>query len=299
MSYKIAIASGKGGTGKTTVAINLFHFFRKHAYKNICLVDCDIEEPNDVIFFPDAVKRKEVEIFQLVPEINKSKCSFCRECVSYCEFNALVIIPPVQFAEVNKSLCHSCGACKYLCPEDAIVERPYSIGAITFYEVQEGRTLIEGMLKIGSVRQTMLIRELKKYVPDDNDIIIYDAPPGTGCPVVETIGNADYVLLVTEPTLFGFYDLKIMVKLLTDLKIPYGAVINKAGLGNNLVHEYLDKQRIEILGEIPFDQHYAVSYAKGQLFNEILQGISDAYLRIIEKLEERILVHERDNCIKW
>ena len=297
MTYKIAIASGKGGTGKTTVSVNLFHHFKNVKGEKVQLVDCDVEEPNDIIFFPNAILKKELEVFQLIPEIDKEKCTFCRKCVSYCEFNAIVVIPPVQFAEVSSSLCHSCGACSVACDENAITEKPAPIGKVSFYR-QDEFNITEGKLKIGSAMQTMLIKELKRLVPNGQDIVIYDAPPGTSCPVVESVSNADYVVLVTEPTPFGLHDLKLMVELLSDIRKPFGVIVNKSGLGSNTIYEYLEENDIELLGEIPFNEKYAASYAAGDLLNDISPDISGIYERIIEKLEQKILVYEGDNGYK-
>ncbi|MBN2521762.1 MAG: ATP-binding protein [Bacteroidales bacterium] len=298
MSYKIAIASGKGGTGKTTVSVNLFHILSTEEKKTVHLVDCDVEEPNDLIFFTNAGKVKVNEIFQMIPEIHKGKCTFCRKCVEYCEFNAIVVIPAAKFAEVNASLCHSCGACLIACQENAIREIPKPIGKVSVYDVKAGNKLIEGKLKIGSAMQTMLIRELKKRVPGEQDIILYDAPPGTSCPVVETVCDADYVILVSEPTPFGLHDLKIMTELLKEMHKPYGLIINKAGLGNEEIYRFIELENIELLGEIPFKRDYAACYARGNLFNNIPKEIRNSYIQIIEKLGRRVSVYERNNCIK-
>lgn len=288
-SYKIAIASGKGGTGKTTVSVNLYHSMCNNGYTNIQLVDCDVEEPNDAIFFPDKVTAaEEKEISQLIPEIDTDKCSFCRKCVEYCEFNAIVVLPPVQFAEVNPSLCHSCGACSYACQFDAITEQPVPIGQVAFYDTGYGKGLVEGKLKIGSAMQTMMIKETKKLVSSDNQVTLYDAPPGTSCPLVETVADVDYVILVTEPTPFGLHDLKLTVDLLKEIEIPFGVIINKAGLGDQAVYTYLQDENIELLGEIPFSQEFAARYANGLLLNGIDPEMADYYMVIIQKLERRM-----------
>ena len=299
MAYKIAIASGKGGTGKTTVSLNLFHFIQHNVCENVQLIDCDVEEPNDAIFFPDAQVTRDEEIYQLIPKIDNEKCTYCRKCVEYCEYNAIVVIPPVQFAEVNASLCHSCGACSIACEFDAISEYPESIGKVSFYNTGTGIGLAEGKLKIGSAMQTLLIKELKKRVSKEADFIIFDAPPGTSCPVVETVADVDYVVLVTEPTPVGVHDLKLMVALLRDIKKPFGVVVNKAGLGNNEVYEFLNQEDIELLGEIPFSQDYASHYAKGELLNEVPYEMSEQYEQISRKLERRAEIYEGNNYFKW
>lgn len=299
MSYKITIASGKGGTGKTTVAVNLFHKLNYIFRNKVQLVDCDVEEPNDIIFFPDAIKIKETNAFQFIPEIDKDKCIYCNKCSEYCEFNAIVIIPHIKYAEVNTNLCHSCGACSLACKDDAIKEKKEMMGSITTFITPGGNSLLEGRLKIGSSMQTMLIGELKKYISNEEEIILYDAPPGTSCPVVETIHDADYVILVTEPTPFGLYDLQLMVELLEEINKPFGVIVNKSGLGNDNIYSFLEDKRVELLGEIPFMKKYAECYANGDLTRAIPKEISNAYTEIVDKLEEKLLVHEGNNYFKW
>lgn len=299
MPFKIAIASGKGGTGKTTVAVNLFHTIYQSVCKNIQLVDCDVEEPNDHIFFPNAIKQSEKKITQLIPEINKAQCNYCRKCAEYCEFNAIVVIPQAEFAEVNTSLCHSCGACFVACNTNAITETIHTIGEVGLYDLKRGQGLLEGKLKIGSAMQTALIRGLKKQVFPDSEIILYDAPPGTSCPVVETIIDADYVILVTEPTPFGLHDLKLMLEILDEIEKPFGIVINKAGLGNNDIYELIKTQNLELLGEIPFIQEYASNYANGELLKNIPDAISESMQHIVHRLENRMIVYEGNNYFEW
>jgi len=295
MSFKIAIASGKGGTGKTTVAINLFHFLGKNGISRISLLDCDVEEPNDVIFLPDATQVKQEEVCQHIPMIDIEKCTFCRKCVEYCEFNAIVVIPPVEYAEINPSLCHSCGACLVACQDNAIKEKKEPIGTITTFRVEKDMKLFEGRLKIGSAMQTMLIKELKKYTSEDDDITLFDAPPGTSCPVVETIYDADYVILVSEPTLFGLHDLKLMVELMKETNKEFGVIINKTGLGDHSLYDYLETNNIEIMGQIPFSREYAGRYANGNLMENIPRDIVYSYRTIAESLEQKRTRNERDH----
>ena len=296
---KLAIASGKGGTGKTTVAVNLFHFFSETLALKTQLIDCDVEEPNDLLFFPNAPLDSEETANQLIPIIDNDKCTYCRKCVDYCEFNAIVVIPPVNFAEVNSSLCHSCGACIVACDHAAITERPEKIGIISNYRIGPDKILTEGRLKIGSAMQTMLIKQVKQHAREDMDVIILDAPPGTSCPVVETVLEADYVILVTEPTPFGLYDLKLTVDLLRDIHKPFGVVINKSGTGDQKVYDYLSAQKIELLGEIPFSRAYASKYASGNLLNNVSIEIEILYKTLGRKLMERSKQDERDYNFKW
>ena len=281
---KIAVASGKGGTGKTTVSVNLYRTIGKYFDENVRLVDCDVEEPNDAIFFnnPKLIEKKDVH--QLIPKIDVEACTFCRKCVEWCEFNAITIVKNLKFAEINNDLCHSCGACSVACEFGAITEYPQPLGVISNFKTEYGKGLIEGRLEIGSPMQTMLIKEVKKEVTENNSIVIFDAPPGTSCPVVETVSDADYIILVTEPTPFGLYDMKIMVDLLEDLSKPFGVVVNKAGLGNNDVYTFLKQNNIELLGKIPFTKEYAANYASGEILQNIPLEIESTYREIVERL---------------
>jgi len=288
---KIAVASGKGGTGKTTVSVNLYRTIGKYFDKNIRLVDCDVEEPNDAIFFHDLKLVEKKEVHQLIPKIDVEACTFCRKCVEWCEFNAITIVKSLGFAEVNNDLCHSCGACSVACEFGAITEYPQPLGIISHFDTGIGNGFTEGRLEIGSAMQTMLIKEVKKEVSQNSSVIIYDAPPGTSCPVVETVSDADYIVLVTEPTPFGLHDLKITVDLLTDLAKPFGVIVNKAGLGSDEVYSYLDKKNIEFLGDIPFTKEYAANYASGNIFENIPTEIEGTYMDIAEELmSKRVLL---------
>lgn len=287
---KIAIASGKGGTGKTTLAITLFRSLVSLGQEKVLLVDCDVEEPNDVLFFKESRLQREESIYQEIPSIDTSICSFCRLCTEYCEFNAVTVIPPANFAEINPSLCHSCGACLVACEPEAIWVRREPIGSRKYYTLEAGNGILEGRLHIGSAMQTMVIRDLKASIPEHVPWIILDAPPGTSCPVVETLSGADYVILVTEPTPFGLHDLKLMVELARSLGIPFGIVINKAQMGDLEIYSYLEEEELEIIGEIPFSRAYASKYASGNLFHDTPAEVREAHELILGRLtEKRIL----------
>jgi MinD superfamily P-loop ATPase len=290
---KIAVASGKGGTGKTTVSINLYYFIARFFNKAVQLVDCDVEEPNDALFFADKTLLEEKEVFQLIPEINTESCTFCKKCSDWCEFNAISIVKLLKFAEINADLCHSCGACLEACNFGAITEHNRPLGKINHFETGIGLGLVEGRLKIGSAMQTSLIKKVKKETAARARIVIFDAPPGTSCPVVETVADADYVILVTEPTPFGLHDLKITVELLQELQKPFGVIVNKAGLGNHDVYHFLKQNDIEMLGKIPFDKKYAVKYASGSILDNISPEMEMIYKELIQKLEKNWRCYER------
>jgi MinD superfamily P-loop ATPase len=281
---KIAVASGKGGTGKTTVSINLYHYIQKYINSNVMLVDCDVEEPNDALFFPHTEKVKVEQIDQQIPEINTDKCNFCRKCADWCEFKAITIVAKLGFAEINPDLCHSCGACIIACNTGAITEKTKPLGLLSHFVYNNGEKLTEGRLKVGSSMQTLMIKETKKKSLNIHDIIIFDAPPGTSCPVVETVSDADYVILVTEPTPFGLHDLKITTELLHEMKKNFGVIINKAGLGNNDVYNYLNSRNIKILGEIQFSAAYAKAYASGNLLKNVPENMQKTLNKIVEQI---------------
>lgn len=297
MAVKVAVASGKGGTGKTTVAINLFRYLNKENFE-VHLVDCDVEEPNDLIFFPNAALQSEETIRQMIPEINTDKCTFCGKCVEYCEFSAISLLPKVKYAAIDKGLCHSCGACLLACMNNALTEKPHGIGAVSSYKVNQNK-LTEGRLNVGSSMQTMLIKELKKRIDQGVEIVIYDAPPGTSCQVVETLSDADYVIVVTEPTPFGLNDMKLVLELIGELNKPFGVIINKAGMGNNDVKAYLQKHKIALMGEVPFNLDYATQYADGNLCDGVPENINRSYKNIGNAMVQNLLIHEGNNYFKW
>ncbi|WP_075590646.1 nucleotide-binding protein [Labilibacter marinus] len=294
MAYNIAIASGKGGTGKTTVAVGIYQLLLNKYNYTVQLVDCDVEEPNDVIFFEGIDKVWQEDAVQMIPTINTDNCDFCRKCADYCEYNAITLIPSTQFAEINTSLCHSCGACLVACSNNAIGEAPHKIGEIAQFKGHNGELVQEGKLKVGSPMQTLLIKQLKKSVLLNSEINIYDAPPGTSCSVVESTIDADYVLLVTEPTPFGLHDLKLAVNLMDDLKKDFGVIINKAGLGSDNIYQFIRDNNVDLVGEIPFSKSMASYYAVGDLSNKWPIHVEQSINNIAEKLHSKVTLHERN-----
>ena len=253
----ITVASGKGGTGKTTVSVSL-----ALALENGVYVDADVEEPNGALFLKPEIE-KVVPYTEPIPQINTDVCTFCGKCADACVYKAIVILKPLKKAMFFPELCHSCGLCAYVCPvEGALTEIPKKKGEIKFGN-SNGIQFIEGTLELGESSATPLIRGMKKFIPRGDKNVVIDAPPGTSCPVVEAMEDSDFVLLVTEPTLFGLNDLKLTVSLVRELKLPFGIVINKAEEDNDLIDRYAEEEKIPILGRIPFERSIAEDYSKG------------------------------------
>ena len=249
----ISVASGKGGTGKTTVATSLARSLEK-----VQFLDCDVEEPNAHIFLkPDIDQKKPVGI--PVPEVDKDRCTYCGKCAEVCEFNAIVVIK--EKVLIFPEMCHGCGGCTYICPEKAIKEIDRTIGVI---ERGTSGTIdfAHGILNVGEPMAPPLIREVKQLINHPGNTII-DASPGTSCPVVGAVQGSDFCLLVTEPTPFGLNDLKLAVGMLKKLSIPYGVIINSADLGDAEVENYCRAENIPILMTIPWDRRIAEAYSRG------------------------------------
>jgi len=253
----ISIASGKGGTGKTTVAVNL-----ALSLSNVQLLDCDVEEPNSHIFLkPEITDVKSA--CTLMPKIDNDLCDYCGKCASACEYNAIVVLPTQVM--VFPELCHGCGLCSMVCPRDAISEETREIGVVKKGRSGDNIELVYGLLHIGEIMAAPLIDHVKEEIDPEKTVIV-DAPPGTACPVIAAISGSDYCILVTEPTPFGLYDLKLIVEVLKVLKIPSGVVINKAGIGDREVYDYCKEEAIPILLEIPYDKKIAEYYSEGMPF---------------------------------
>ncbi|MDP8257849.1 MAG: ATP-binding protein [Candidatus Aadella gelida] len=277
----ISVASGKGGTGKTTVSTSLALSIGKDAQ----ILDCDVEEPNAHIFIKPKIEKKE-SVSIPVPKIDESKCVFCGKCQEACVYNVIAVIPATSERSGKtltfQELCHGCGACSYLCPVGAIKEVPRETGIIEMGYAGD-LEFIHGRLNIGEAMAPPLIREVKKKI-DKNKTVIIDAPPGTSCPVITSIQGSDYCLLVTEPTPFGLNDLVLAVEVLKEMNVPFGVVINRADLGDSKTEEYCEKENIPILMRVPFNKEIAQSYSKGI---PIIEGMPE-YKRSFEELLKKI-----------
>ncbi|QZE15697.1 ATP-binding protein [Halosquirtibacter laminarini] len=282
-SYKIAVASGKGGVGKTALSLLLFKYLQEVVPEPVSLVDCDVEEPNVSLFLDDSNLVEQIDACQDIPQIDLNKCNFCKKCTEYCEFNAITMVAASKFVEVNKNLCHSCGACEYACSNHAIQFSPEPIGKLSYNRSAIGN-FYEGRLKIGSVMQTRLIKLLKEWGPHEG-VVVYDAPPGTSCPVVETLDESDFVILVGEPTPFGLHDMKLVIKVLELMNVPFGVVINKCDFGDEIMCNYLHDNSIEILGKIPYDQEFAKSYSEGRILESVPKYIENEVQKIAASIK--------------
>lgn len=274
----ISVASGKGGTGKTTVAVNL-----ALALGNAQVLDCDVEEPNAHLFLrPQIRERKSAAV--LIPEVNKEKCNFCGHCQTVCAYHAIAVIPPQKPGKGNvlifPHLCHSCGACAILCPRKAIREIPKEIGTIEIGEA-DSLQFVHGRLTVGEAISPPLIRQVKEYINPTRTVII-DCPPGTSCPVIVAVRNSDFCVLVTEPTPFGLNDLVLAVEAVKTLGIPCGVVINRDNIGDDAVEKYCRDQRIPILMRIPFDREIAVLCSKGIPFVRERKEYISEFKRLFE-----------------
>ena len=280
-SMILSIASGKGGTGKTTVAVNLALSLLN---KEVQYMDCDVEEPNAHLFLKPSIQRV-TSVGIPVPRIDETKCTSCGKCAKVCEYHAIALI--VKTVLVFDEMCHGCGACSYLCPERAILEVEREIGILQ-EGYANGISFIDGILNIGEPMASPLIRKVKLGIQRDK-IVILDAPPGTSCPVIETVKGSDFCLLVTEPTPFGLNDLELAVGMLEKLGIAKGVVINKADIGDRGVWDYCKSKEIPVLMEIPMDRRIAESYSKGIPIvadhPSYIQKFHDLFIKV-EKLHE-------------
>ena len=262
---RIVVASGKGGTGKTTIATSLALVAAEQ--EAVRFLDCDVEAPNAGLFLhPVLETRKEVGL--LIPEVDEAACTFCGKCADVCQFHAIAVIGKKTL--VFPELCHGCGSCTLVCPEHAISEKLDVMGVLEGGPAAHGIDFAQGVMNIGEPMAVPIIRELKKWGTTSTPVIeIRDAPPGASCPVVESIRGADFVLFVTEPTPFGLHDLKQVAGVVKELGIPAGVIVNRDGIGDNAVEAYCAESELPILVRIPMDRQVAEGIAQGHTLVEI------------------------------
>ena len=295
MNATLAIASGKGGTGKTTVALNLAAV----ADQPVRLLDCDVEAPNDHLFIrPEQIEEHTSSV--MIPAFDQELCDGCGRCKQHCRFNAIAVLggKPMLFPE----LCHSCGACIPVCPHGAISEVQRPIGVVR-RGTKDHISLVYGVLGIGEAKSPPLIGDVKNELRDGagdgagdwtgdearGGLTIIDAPPGTSCPVVAAVKHCDYLLLVTEPTPFGLHDLKLAVGMAQALGLRHGVVINRCDLGDAQVRSFCIENHIPLLAELPFDRRVAEAYAAGKIPAMAVPDIAREYRRLYQRVGEVIV----------
>jgi MinD superfamily P-loop ATPase len=257
----ISVASGKGGTGKTTIAVNLAMALGEP----VTLLDCDVEEPNAHLFLKPTIDQR-LDFGVEVPEIDPSRCTLCGKCQEICQFNAIAVLPDLVLT--FPELCHSCGGCALICPEKAVLPGQRLVGTVEM-GTRGPVHFVHGRLRVGEAMAPPLIRRVRQESPD-GALTIIDAPPGTSCPVMAAIWGSQLVILVTEPTPFGLNDLELAVGAGRQMRLPMGLVINRADMGDRRVHDFAARENLPILLEIPFDRRVAESYARGELLVESL-----------------------------
>jgi MinD superfamily P-loop ATPase len=281
---KIAIASGKGGTGKTTIATNLACSIARLG-QTVQYLDCDVEEPNGHIFLkPDLKETQNVTI--AVPEVDTELCDGCGKCGELCQYSAIICLKGIVMT--FEQLCHSCGGCMAVCPQSAIKEKQRKIGIAEFGRANEV-LYGAGKLDIGAIQSPTLIKHVKERA-SNSDAVIIDAPPGTSCPVIEAVKGADFVLLVTEPTPFGLNDLQLAVEMVRELKLPFAVAINRCDIGDDRVVRYCQQEDIEILLEIPNDRLIAEAYSQGIKIIDALSGYEEKFAQLYQKINESVAV---------
>ncbi|MBC8209225.1 MAG: ATP-binding protein [Desulfobulbaceae bacterium] len=274
---KIAIASGKGGTGKTTLATAL----ALAATGPVQYLDCDVEEPNGHLFLRPQLDNSE-QCAVIVPQINEELCTYCGQCRDICRFSAIT-----QFGQTVMTfpeMCHSCLGCFRVCEEKAISEQKREIGIL-----ESGRAgdilFTHGRMRVGEAMAVPLLNAVKNQAQDDH-LVILDAPPGTSCPFVETVLNCDHVLLITEPTPFGLHDMALAATALNNFNIPYGVILNRAGLGDDRVQRWCEEHDVPLLLEIPFDRRIAECYARGGSLLESIPELTHQLRELLDTLQE-------------
>ncbi len=270
----IAVASGKGGTGKTTVAVSL-----ALSLDGVQFVDCDVEEPNAAIFLRPVIAEK-IPVTMPVPEVDETRCSGCRTCAELCAYNALVVIG--KHVLVFPHMCHGCGGCTLICPEKAITEKPREIGVIEAGHAHS-MDFMQGLLNVGDPMATPIIKKLRTRLNTSKTVIL-DSPPGTSCPVIETVRGSDFCILVTEPTPFGLHDLRLAVETVRQLKVPFGVIINCADIGDDAVEDYCREEGIRLVMKIPWNRRIAEGYSRGEPVVQVMPELKEQFMKLYAEI---------------
>lgn len=279
---KIAIASGKGGTGKTSFSINFAQSLSKKM--SVTLLDCDVEEPNCSLFFREKESIQYDPVLFTMPVIDNDKCTLCGKCKDACMNNAIFLTK--KFKTVLPEMCKGCLRCTNHCDFEAMTTKKVSIGSVEQWKINDNFTIYEGLLKNGDIHTTAVIKALKETKTQSN-IVLLDSPPGTTCPMVDAVSDVDYVILVTEPTPYGLHDLRLAVDVIKQLKLNLSIIINKSGSNDSIIEDFCKDKSLDILGKIPFNQNIAKHGADGKLIYE-LKECKEAFIQIIDRLQERI-----------
>jgi len=274
----VSIASGKGGTGKTSVAVNMALSIGK-----VQLLDCDVEEPNAHLLLQPEISQTE-PVYVRVPVVNEELCDHCGKCADFCQYNALFVSS--EKVLIFPELCHSCGGCALVCPKKAITEENHRIGTLKLSSARD-LELAYGELEIGEPMPVPVIKEVKRKIKRSKNVIL-DSPPGTSCPVIETVRGSDFCILVTEPTPFGLHDLKITVQVLEDMKIPLGVIVNRADIGDKKLYEYCSEKDIPILLEIPFQRRIAELYSGGIPFSLEMPEWTEKFQTLFDEIRKLV-----------
>ena len=279
---KIAVSSGKGGTGKTTVATNLA-ITAARAGRSVGYLDFDVEEPNGFLFLkPQIDETRPVSVS--IPNADAEKCNGCGQCGRICQYSAIVVMDKKVL--VFPELCHGCGGCWLVCPTGAITESYRQTGQLELGKAGDVHC-VQGLLNIGEAMSPPVIRAVKEAAPEV-DFLVVDSPPGTSCPVIESVRDSDFVLLVTEPTPFGLNDLKLAVEMVRALKLPFAVVINRADIGDGETKAYCTRQRIEVLAEVPDDRQVAEAYSRGEMACNVIPKYRELYSDLLNSLAKRV-----------
>ncbi|MGD8450947.1 MAG: ATP-binding protein [Phycisphaerae bacterium] len=279
---QVAIASGKGGTGKTTVAANLAVLLARRG-QHVQLLDADVEEPNShLLLHPEITRRVPVTV--QIPELIPGRCTRCGACASVCQYGAIMC--PDGFPMIFRELCHSCGGCALVCIERAIEEHPHEVGQLEFGDVN-GLSFGLGRLNVGEARAVPVIDALRDHAATDG-LVLIDAPPGASCPVMAAVKGCDFVCLVAESTPFGLHDLDLTVALARELKLPIGVIANRVGMGDDRVQDYCRERQIPILGEIPDDCRLAAAHAEGHLALDAVPDLEQPFAVVAEAILQQV-----------
>ena len=279
----ITVASGKGGTGKTTIATSLALSLAAELNTPPLFLDCDVEAPNAHLFLqPTFTIQKQVGI--MIPEVDEQLCTYCGKCAEVCQYHAIAVLGKKTL--VFPQLCHGCGSCTALCPEHAISEVQNSIGMLEYGGARVGLSFARGMLDVGEPMSVPIIRQLKKWAESSPEqVVIRDAPPGTSCPVVETVRGSDYLILVTEPTPFGLHDLRLATQMAEELGIQAGVVINRDNGPYPILEEFCSEYHLPILLRIPFERAIAEGIAMGKSLPDIHSDFRQQFFSLFKKID--------------